>query len=174
MAITDLPNAFAKTDLINNDKELEIVMIIRGQLADFLIEIAPDVYGPVATKDRKGNTLVYVYLLKALYGLMEASLMFYQKLLKELKEKGFKPNPYDPCVVNKEVNGSQFTISLHVDDLKLSHKDPEEVTKMIDYLRSLYEELPNGEVKKMEVQRLDKRNKVLNYLGMDFNYSVKS
>merc|ERR1711884_332800 len=122
---------------------------------------------------RKEHTLVYVYLLKALYGLMEASLMFYQKLLKELKQKGFKPNPYDPCVVNKEVNGSQFTITLHVDDLKLSHKDPEEVTKMIDYLRGLYEELPNGEVKKMDVQRLSKTNKVLNYLGMDFDYSVK-
>ena len=62
---------------------------------------------------------------------------------------------------------------MHVDDLKLSHKDPEEVTKMIDHLRSLYEELPNGEVKKMEVQRMDKRNKVLNYLGMDCDYSVK-
>ena len=69
--------------------------------------------------------------------------------MKDLKVKGFKPNPYDPCVVNKEVNGSQFTITLHVDDRKLSHKDPEEETKMIDHLRSLYDELPNGEVKKM-------------------------
>ena len=56
---------------------------------------------------------------------MEASLMFYQKLLKDLEEKGFKTNPYDPCVANKEVNGSQFTIKWHVDDLKLSYKDPE-------------------------------------------------
>ena len=139
VAIADLPNAFAQTDLIKNDEEVEIIITIRGQLADLLIEIAPDVYGPVATKDRKGNTVIYVYLLKALYGLMEASLMFYQKLMKDLKGKGFKPNPYDPCVVNKEVNGSQFTITLHVDDLKLSHKDPEEVTKMIDHLRSLHE-----------------------------------
>ena len=44
------------------------------------------------------------------------------------------PNPYDLCVVNKEVNSSQFTITLHVNDLKLNHKDPEEVTKMIDHL----------------------------------------
>ena len=164
VAIADCPNAFAQTPLIRGGEEVEIIMVIRGQLADMFIEIAPDVYGPVATKDRKGNTLVYVYLLKALYGLMEASLMFYQKLLKELKVKGFKPNPYDPCVVNKEVNGSQFTITLHVDDLKLSHKDPEEVTKMIDYLRDLYEELPKGEIKKMDVQSLSTTNKVLNYL----------
>ena len=77
MAIADLPNAFAQTPLIKNDEVVEIIMVTRGQLADLLIEIAPDVYEPVATKDRKGNTVIYVYLLKALYGLMEVSLMFY-------------------------------------------------------------------------------------------------
>merc|ERR1712197_170938 len=135
------------TDLIKNDEPVEIIMVIRGQLDDLLVEIAPEVYGPVATKDKKGNTVIYVYLLKALYGLMEAALMFYQKLIKDLKKRGFKPNPYDPCVVNKEVNGSQFTITFHVDDLKLSHKDPEVVSEMISYLRKLYERLPNGEIK---------------------------
>lgn len=44
---------------------------------------------------------------------------------------------------------------------------------MIDHLRRLYEELPNGEVKKMEVQKMSGKNKVLNYLGMDFDYSIK-
>ena len=65
--------------------------------------------GPVANKDKKGYTVIDVYLLKVLYGLMEASLVFYQKLMKDLKGKGFKPNAYDPCMINKEVNGSQFT-----------------------------------------------------------------
>ena len=36
---------------------------------------------------------------------------------------GFVINPYDPCVVNKVVNGSQFTIMWHVDNLKMSHID---------------------------------------------------
>ena len=43
-------------------------------------------------------------------------------------------NPYDNCVANKIINGSQFTIVWHVDDLKLSHVDPDEVTKIIDLL----------------------------------------
>ena len=98
---------------------------------------------------------------------MEASLMFYQKLLKDLEEKGFRTNPYDPCVANKEVNGSQFTIVWHVDDLKLSHKDPRVVTEMIEHLKSLYEELPNGEVKRMTVQR----GRSLDYLGMKFDFN---
>ena len=50
-------------------------------------------------------------------------------------------NPYDPCVANKEINGSQFTIVWHVDDLKLSHKDPKVVDEMVQHLRNLYEEL---------------------------------
>ena len=50
-----------------------------------------------------------------------------KKLLKDLESKGFIVNPYDPCVANKVINGEQFTIIWHVDDLKLSHKDPEVV-----------------------------------------------
>ena len=60
-----------------------------------------------------------------------------------------------------------------MDDLKLSHKDPEVVTEMIAYLKGPYEKLPNGEKKLIEEQRLIDSNKVLNYLGMDFDFSVK-
>ena len=40
---------------------------------------------------------------------------------------GFNINPYNPCVANKEINGSQMTVTWHVDNLKVSHKDPAEV-----------------------------------------------
>ena len=95
-----------------------------------LVDIAPDVYGPFITTDKKGNSLLYVKLLKALYGLMEASLMFYQKLRKDLESQGFEVNPYDPCVANKLIDDEQFTVVWHVDDLKLSHKNPKVVTNI--------------------------------------------
>ena len=38
VAIADLPNAFAQTDLIKNDEEVEIMMVIREQLAGLLIK----------------------------------------------------------------------------------------------------------------------------------------
>ena len=78
-----------------------------------------------------------------------------------------------PVPLIKSLNGEQFTIVCYVDDLKLSHKDPEVVTEMITYLKGLYEKLPNGEVKLIEEQRLTDSNKVLNYLGMDFDFSMK-
>ena len=57
-------------------------MIIRKELRDILIAIAPEVYGPMVVKDKNGVTLLFVLVLKALQGLMEVSLMFYEKFLK--------------------------------------------------------------------------------------------
>jgi hypothetical protein len=42
--------------------------------------------------------------------MMKSAFLFYRKLISELKEMGFEVNPYDPCIVNKIVNGSQTTI----------------------------------------------------------------
>ena len=44
---------------------------------------------------------------------------------------GFEVNPYDPCVANKLINGSQMTVTWHMDDLKISHKDEKEVTEFL-------------------------------------------
>ena len=62
-------------------------------------------------------------VLKAIYGMLQSALLFYQQFRKDLEEYGFIFNPYDPCVANKMVNGKQFTITFHVDDLKASHED---------------------------------------------------
>ncbi len=63
-------------------------------------------------------------LQKALYGLMRASLLFYQKLRKELEAYGFEINPYDPCIANKMAEaGKQLTVIWHVDDLMGSCED---------------------------------------------------
>jgi hypothetical protein len=53
--------------------------------------------------NKKGMPELYGKLQKGLYGLMRASLLFYRKLRKELEDFGFKVNPYDQCIVNKDV-----------------------------------------------------------------------
>ena len=93
VAIIDIPNTFCQTDAVKDDKPVKIFIIIRGKLAELLCEIAPDTYLKYAVRDKKGNLILYVRLLKALYGLMQASLMFYQKLLKDLERKGFCSKP---------------------------------------------------------------------------------
>jgi hypothetical protein len=107
------------------------IIKIRGILVDMLLDIAPNVYNSYVTTDKKGNKQLIVQCLNAIYGTMMASLLYYVKFSKSLFDIGFKLNAYDPCVVNKQVDGSQMTICFHVDDCKLSHKNKRSNDRMI-------------------------------------------
>jgi len=74
---------------------------------------------------------VYLRLRTALYGIMQAALLWYETFSKCLRANGFKLNPYDPCIANKTVNGKQCKICWHVDDNKISHEDPKVVSEVI-------------------------------------------
>ena len=75
---------------------------------------------------------------KALHGLLQSALLFYKKLRKDLEGCGFMIHPYDPCVAKAMINRHQMTVTWHVDDLQVSHKDPFEITKFATYLSSMY------------------------------------
>ena len=49
-------------------------------------------------------------LLKSLYGIMQAALLWYRTFVKCLKADRFEINKYDPCITNKIVNGKQCTV----------------------------------------------------------------
>ena len=55
-----------------------------------------------------------------------------------MKNNGFGINPYNTCVTNKILNGEMMPVVWHVDDVKVSHNDPFEVTKFATYLSSIY------------------------------------
>ena len=40
---------------------------------------------------------------KALYGLLDSALRFYEKLVVDLEGYGFTIKPYDPCVANATI-----------------------------------------------------------------------
>ena len=65
-------------------------------------------------------------------------LLFRKSLSASLKIQGFDINPYNWCVANLDINGSQYTIIWHVDDLKISHKDSAAVDKIIASLKLEY------------------------------------
>ena len=60
-------------------------------------------------------------LKKALYGTLQAAMLFWRTLTAKLVDMGFEINPYDRYVANKLIEGKQCTILWHVDDLKVSH-----------------------------------------------------
>ena len=55
---------------------------------------------------------------------------------------GFTLNPYDPCVANKMIDGHQMTVTWHVIDLKILHKNGREISKIIERLGTYTEIFP--------------------------------
>ena len=158
----DVPNTFLQTSMDEVDEDgNQTIMRIRGALVDILCDIDPSCEECVV--EEKGVHTLYVHILKALYGLLVPSMLFYRKLSKDLVEAGFVINPHDPCVANKMVDGKQHTVCWHVDDLKSSHKD----SRVNDAFAKWIEEMC-GTIGKVKVIQ----GKVYDYLGMILDYSV--
>jgi hypothetical protein len=74
----DIPNAFIQANLPElKDDEDRVVMKITEVLADLLVEIDVAKYGPYVVFENGGKT-IYEGLLRALYGMLVAALMWYQ------------------------------------------------------------------------------------------------
>ena len=125
----DIPGAFLHA--INDNY---VVMRMDGRIAKLMAKTDPKLYRKYLT-DEKQKKVLYLRLQKALYGMLKSALLFYRKLISELKGMGFEVNPYDPCVVNKMVNGSQMMVRWHVDDLMISHINNEAILQFLRVLR---------------------------------------
>jgi Reverse transcriptase (RNA-dependent DNA polymerase)/Zinc knuckle len=156
VATVDVPGAFMQADMDD-----VVYMRLDGVMVDLLIEIDPS-YNEFVTLE-KGKRVLYVRLVKALYGTLKAAMLFWKKLTGVLESWGFVVNPYDRCVANKMVNGKQCTVIWHVDDLKISHEDPAVVSGVIEQLSDEF-----GKEAPLTVNR----GKVHDYLGMTLDFSV--
>ena len=124
MMCADVPNAFIQAEMPDLEEgDEKVIMKITGVLVHMLIQLNPGLYGPHVVYE-KGRKVLYVQVLRAIYGMLEASLLWYKKFRKDLEEQGFKFNPYDPCIANRMIDGKQHTIRFHVDDVMSSHIDP--------------------------------------------------
>merc|ERR1712086_1181062 len=96
-AVVDLPGAYLSA---NMDDEEEVLMVMRGDLAEMMALAAPEVYQKYVAITPDGKKVLYVKLCKALHGCLKSALLFYRKLWSDLHAKYFVMNPYDPCVCN--------------------------------------------------------------------------
>ena len=138
-------------------------MKIRGPLVDMLVDIAPEVYTDYVREDN-GKKVVYVTMLKALYGMLQSAILYYKKFKADIEEIGFKINEYDPCVANRMVNNKHHTIVWHVDDVKSSHINSRVNDEFLKWLHVKYGSDNIGKVKAT-------RGKVHDYLAMKLDYS---
>jgi len=70
-------------------------------------------------------------LCQGLYGTLSAAYLFWRNLSEKLHKWRFLTNPYDSCVANRELFGSECAILWHVDDLKISHVNRGVVNRIV-------------------------------------------
>ena len=72
----------------------------------------------------KRGTL-YCQLWKALYGCVQVSKLWYNKLTKFLREEGYEHSPTDPCIMQKIVGEEVFLLIIYVDNILVLAPKPE-------------------------------------------------
>lgn len=116
----DIPNAYIQAEVPKQKKGEQIVMKIRDALVDWLCQIDPAGYLPFVVVER-GVRPLYLLVTKAIYGMLQAGLLWYCKLRCNLEEQGFIFYSYDPCVSNRMIERSQHAVRFHVNDVLSSH-----------------------------------------------------
>jgi hypothetical protein len=153
----DIPGVF-----LHAKNEDYVIMRMNGTLAELMAKMDPKLYQKYLS-DEKGKKVLYLRLRNALYGMMKSALLFYRKLVLELKMMGFMIIPYNPCIANKFVNGSQMTLRWLVDNLRISHKNMVDIMVFIQELERIYGDY-----------LAESTGKKHNYLGMIFNFHLKT
>jgi hypothetical protein len=70
------------------DGNERVIMEITGVLVDMLVELNPELYGPYVVYERnRRNKILYVQVMRAIYGMLEAAILWYKKFWGELKQK---------------------------------------------------------------------------------------
>jgi hypothetical protein len=151
----DIPGAFMQAGI-------DEIMHARfeGEIAEMLVRMDPKLYRKYV-RDENSKAVLYVELLKAIYGTLIAALLFWKLISSKLILWGFKIKPYDWCVTNKMIDGKQCTILWHVDDLKISHVSEDVNTEIINRINDEF-----GKEAPMTITR----GKVHDYLGMTLDY----
>ena len=118
-------------------------MLLEGTIAELVIKLDPQLYRKYIWKNKHDKPMLYIKLKRALYGTLQAALLFWRLLLTTFKEWGFKLNEYDQCIANKTINSKQCSITWRVDDLKISHVKKRVVEMSLsDLMKNLEKKVP--------------------------------
>ena len=130
IATCDITGAYLEAEMPDDQ---EVHMILEPAIARVVTKLRPN-----AQQLLTPNGTLVVRLRRALYGCVQSSKLWYDKLCTVLRDGGLEMNAYDPCVFNKSVNGVQITVCFHVDDLLVTSKSPELIKSMEEHLRKSF------------------------------------
>jgi len=104
----DVATADVEGAYLHADMEDFVLLKMVGEAVDIMCDVNPK-YAPFVVVEN-GKRVLYLRLLKALYGCVKLALLWYELFTETLIGMGFELNPYDPCVVNNMMDGKQCTI----------------------------------------------------------------
>ena len=156
IAVFDVPGAYLHADI---PESKFVILKIEDDFVDIMCDVNPEYLDDVRYEGKK--KVLYVKILKALYGMIESALLWHSLYTEVLEKEGFELNPYDRCVANKTINGKQCTLAWYVDDNILSHNDPKVVDQVLETIESYFPGL------------VIERGRKLNYLGMELDFFEK-
>ena len=131
VATMDIGGAYLNADM----EGPAVHMRINKQVSDLLCQL-DESYRPFV----RTNGTIVVKLLKALYGCVQSSLLWYRHLKSSLESIGFEANAKDECVFNLNRDGHQCTARDHVDDVLLTCSNNYVLDCVILDINNLYKE----------------------------------
>ena len=72
--------------------EKKLLIVFRDEFVDIICMVKPE-YNTYVTTDKNGKRVLYVKVLRAIYGYIESALLRYELYVKNLKGMGFKIHP---------------------------------------------------------------------------------
>ena len=129
IAIFDIPGAYLHAEMPSKH---QVLLNIKDEFVDIMCKVNPDFEQYVTIE--KGRKVLYLKVLRAIYGCIRSVLLWYNLYRETLEKDGYKVNPYNRCVANKEIDGNQCSIVWYVDDNKISHVNEKVDTREMDKL----------------------------------------
>lgn len=106
----DVKGAYLQTEMTGSP----VFMKLDKRLTESVISLLPELKRYVTPE----GTL-YTKMLKALYGCVQSSRLWYNKLITVLRRLQYEICPVDPCIMRRIINNEIYIIMIYVDDLLL-------------------------------------------------------
>ena len=71
-------------------------------------KIAPEIYQNCITIETKANEVLYIWMIKGVFGIMMTTLIFYLNLLKDIKYRTLQINYYKPFFKTRSLKDTKF------------------------------------------------------------------
>jgi hypothetical protein len=106
------------------------LMKLSGEAVGNMVQVNK-AYETFVTNKKRQTSIIFTAK-KALYRCVKSALLWYELFSGTLQDLGFDLNPYDGCVANKSIEGTQCTIVWYNDDHKIPHVNQAVVTHIIE------------------------------------------